>query len=275
MKGIIYSCIFTLTGLSAMAQGGNSLQPTDPNLKPAPKVVVKKPKPIHREFSFGIKLNTDGWGIFVDRGTVKTNDKYPERFYAVRLLQIEFSEHRSPAEIKRTNTLSSGSSAQPTPFIYGKVNNFYALKIGYGNRKMIAGKPETGNVSVHWVYLGGLSLGLLKPYYIEANVKDASGNYVIQSTKYSEKNKEDFLNKNNIIGSSGFAKGLGEIQFSPGIQLKTALHFDFAASKHAVFAVEAGASLDYHFSAVQIMANKDAQSMFLGAYLSVQFGKRW
>jgi hypothetical protein len=274
MKGIIYSCFFTLASLSAMAQA-NSLNPTDPNLKPTPKVMVKKPKPISKEFSFGIKLNSDGWSIFADRGSVKSTDKYPDRFYAVRIIQVEFSERMSPYEIKRTNTLGSYSNDKPTPFIYGKMNNFYALKIGYGNRKLIAGKPETGNVSIHWVYLGGLSLGLLKPYYIDVYVKDNTGAFVQESVKYTEKTKADFLNKPNIIGSSGFSKGIGETSIKPGIQLKTALHFDFASSKHSIVAIEAGAALDYYAGNVQIMANKDPQALFLSAYASFQFGKRW
>jgi hypothetical protein len=171
--------------------------------------------------------------------------------------------------------LGSTSNDKPTPFIYGKVNNFYALKLGYGGRKMIAGKPEQGTVSVHWMYLGGLSLGLLKPYYVDAYIVDNTGSVVQESIKYSDKNKDAFLYKPNIIGSSGFSKGIGETKITPGLQFKTALHFDFAATKYRVLAIETGANIEYYFSTVQIMANKPPKSFFLSGYVSFQFGKRW
>lgn len=279
MKRILYTGFFAslvvMPGFVNAQSGGNSINRTDAALKATTKTVVKKPRPIHREVSGGLKLNTDGWGVYLDRGTVKSTDKYPDQFYAVRVLQIELGERKSPQEIKRTNTLSATANDKPTPFIYGKVNNFYSLKIGYGNRKLIAGKPESGNVSIHWVYIGGLTLGLLKPYYIDVYYKDSTGSTVQESMKYSAAKEKYFLSKPDIIGSSGFSKGLGEIQINPGVQLKTALHFDFAASKHSVLAIEAGASLEYYASAVQLMATKDEKALFINAYASIQFGKRW
>ena len=157
------------------------------------------------------------------------------------------------------------------PFIYGKTNNFYAFKLGYGMRKMIAGKPETKTVSVHWVYLGGLSLGLQKPYYLETYNQD---NGTIESIKYSEETERRFLGQ-YIIGSSGFTKGLNETQIIPGFHAKTALHFDFAATKKSKIALETGINAEYYTKKIELMAYQDAKPYFIDVYVSLQFGGRW
>lgn len=233
----------------------------------------KKPKAIQKEFSFGFRLNTDGWGFFVDRGRVAATGKNSDIFYDIKLIQVEFDEKKHPKEIKRTNTLGSVRTDKTKAFIYGKANNFYTFKIGYGKRKMIAGKPEQGTISVHWVYLGGLSAGLLKPYYINAYVPHGSG-YSEESVRYTDTTKDIFLTKNNIIGATGFSKGLNEIKVIPGIHLKTGLHFDFAASKYSKMAVETGINAEFYIKKIEMMANQKAQPYFVNIYASIQFGRR-
>jgi len=238
--------------------------------RPIKKPLVKKIKPITREFSGGVRLGTDGWSIFVDRGSVRSEDtKHSDMFYTVRIWQIELSEKKDPKEYKSTNAnLDPYAGVKSTPFIFGKINNFYSLKFGYGNRKMIAGKPDPGTVSIHWLYVGGLALGMLKPYYIKT---DNEANPI----KYSDSTKDAFLSETNIIGSAGFGQGLSEIKFIPGIHAKTALHFDFAANRKTVLAIETGVSAELYTKSIQLMARRDAVPYFFNFYASFQFGKRW
>ncbi len=241
---------------------------------PAPK----KPKPIRTELSVGGRLTTDGWSAFIDKGYVRSQDaKQRDQFHDVRLFQLEFSEHKDPKEVKHALSDQGSGGAQKTkPFIFGKINNFYALKLGYGLRKMIAGKPEPGTVSIHWVMLGGLSLGLEKPYYLDGYVpQDNNGTLAPATFKYTDETKESFLNEQYIRGGAGFQKGLGEIQYIPGIHAKTALHFDFAASKHNLMAVETGIGAEYYSRAIQLMANQEAKPYFVNLFASFQFGRRW
>ena len=243
-----------------------------------PKPVVKKPPPLTTEFSGGFRLNTDGWSIFVDRGSIRSQEtKLHDQLYDVRLLQLELTEHKHPKESKRsvTDQTPNGGTQETKPFVYGKVNNFYALKLGYGIRKMIAGKPEPGTVSMHWVVAGGLSLGMEKPYYLDGYIpQDNFGTLVPATFKYSDSTKEAFLNQQYIRGSAGFTKGLGEIQFVPGIHAKTAMHFDFASSKKTVMAVEAGVNVEYYTRGIMIMANQGTKTFIGNLYASFQFGKR-
>ncbi len=240
------------------------------------KVLPKRPKPLHTELSVGLRLNTDGWSIFADKGYVRSDEsKLRDQFYNLRVFQAELSEHKNPAE-KKLAYEDEATGQKSKPFIYGKINNFYSLKLGYGFRRMIAGKPEPGSVSVHWMGVGGFSLGMEKPYYINAYVQqDNTGSYSEQSIKYSEDNRKSFLDEYYIVGGSGFAKGLSEIKFVPGLQAKTGLHFDFAANRKTVLAVEAGIAAELYSRKVQLMATQEGKAYFVNLFASLQFGKRW
>ncbi len=230
---------------------------------------VRKPKPIKKELSLGYRLGSDGWSVFSDYGRVRAIDaKHPDMFHNVLLYQLELTEKHDPKEqkIKIENNTSTFSSS----YRYGKINNFYALKLGFGFRKMLAGKPDPGAVSIHWVNLGGFSLGMLKPYYLK--MSSIAGGDVI---KYTDLNKEDFLNEYNIEGKGGFAKGLDELQMIPGGHFKSALHFDYATAKNVVFAVEAGVNAEYYSQEVQLMASQPARAGFYNLFVSLQVGSRW
>lgn len=243
----------------------------------AQKILLKS-KPITREFSVGLRLNSDGWSLFADKGYVRSKEsKLHDQFYSVRVFQLEFSEHKDPKEIKRSVTDGSitGTGEKSKAFIYGKVNNFYALKLGYGFRKLLVGKPEPGTVSIHWLMAGGFALGMEKPYYLDGYVLQDNGSTLIPATfKYSDETKESFLTPAYIHGSAGLGKGIGEIKYIPGIQAKTGLHFDFAGSRKTVLAVETGVSAEYYSSPVSIMANQDAKPYLVNLFASFQFGRR-
>jgi hypothetical protein len=232
-----------------------------------PKSKIKKPKPISKELSGGIRLNTDGWSVFAERGTVKSEERESDFFYSLRYMLIEFSEKKHPKE-KRTSSGGGGPEASNS-YVFGKVNNFYTFKLGYGNRRMIAGKPDPGTVSVHWIYNGGLSIGMLKPYYLNI----ANG----ESIKYTDDNRDKFLAGYNIIGAAGFVEGLKETKVVPGLHARTGLHFDFAPreKKKTKLAIETGISAELYTKKIELMANQKAVPYFVNLYLSFQFGRRW
>lgn len=230
---------------------------------------VKRPKPISREFSVGAKITSSGWGFYVDRGIVKSsNSKYSDIFYNIKLWQLDFEEIKNPREMK--NIVTDQSGGKSSSFIYGKVNNFYSLKLGLGTRYMIAGKPDPHTVSIHWMAIGGLSLGLLKPYYINSTYSGGS-----TAIKYTDATHDAFLDPASITGSAGFGKGLSETKVIPGLFVKTALHFDFAASKKTILAVETGIKGEIYSQSVLLMAEQKAVPYFFNIYAGFQFGKRW
>lgn len=229
-------------------------------------VKPKGPKAISKEFSLGIRVNSNGWSVFSDIGTLKPRDaKHADMFYNVRFWQVEVTEKKHPKQYKITG---NGGASGSNSYVYGKINNFYALKLGRGYMRMLAGKPDPGSVSIHWLYAGGFSLGMLKPYYL--NVYSDPN-----AIKYDGDNKEDFLDQYVIQGSAGFSKGLGEMKYIPGFHVKSAIHFDFSANRKSVIGVEVGANAEYYTQDIEIMANTKPSKFLMDIYVAFQLGKRW
>lgn len=282
MVFVAFACALAVNAVAQTDTAAIKPPVTSPALKATlPRQTIlpkaKKPKPLRTELSGGFRLNSDGWSIFADKGWVVSDDKKRDYFYNTKLFQLEFSEKKHPKETRSTNNITApNSGGRPKSFIYAKINNFYTFKLGYGMRKMIAGKPEVKAVSIHWVYLGGLTAGLLKPYYLDAKVPlDEHGTIVRKDIKYSDTTQLVFLSRQNIYGGAGFAKGLNELQVIPGIHVKTGLHFDFHTNKARVMAIETGVSAEYYTKKIEMMALQDAQPYFVNIYASIQFGKRW
>jgi hypothetical protein len=236
---------------------------------PAARVRLKPkgPKPIKNEISFGYRLLTTGWAGYMDLGKVKSrNTKLSDMFHNVNFWQLEFGEKKSPRQEK--HVADENSSGNSGSYVYGKINNFYGLKIGYGIRTMLAGKPDPGSVSIHWSNVISASLGMLKPYYLNT-ISDPN------AIKYSDATKSQFLNQQLIIGGAGFGTGVGEMKMIPGGNFKSMLHFDFSANRKSVVGIETGINIEYYAEPVPIMANQDAVPYFVDLFLAFQFGKRW
>lgn len=272
--GIIGLVFWGLTGSPDQEALAQTRVMTERDSLPKPVLVPPRPqprpKPIRMEWSLGLRLKSDGWALFFDKGWVKSEDRNRDYFYNTRFLLLELEEVRHPKEIKRTNNLLPGSTDKPRQFIFGKINNLYSVKAGYGFRRMIAGKPEPKHVSIHWTYGGGLSLALLKPYYLKLIMPAGD----VQEVKYADSLAETFLRRRNIIGGAGFGKGLDEISLVPGLFLRTGLHFDFAATKTTKLALETGVTGSLYSRPLEIMAFQEASPFTLSLYASLQFGKR-
>ena len=74
---------------------------------------------------------------------------------------VEVASLHALKEIKTINV----STYYTRPYIYGKLNNAYVLRVGYGEDRRIFGKPYWGGVETRWTYEAGVSLAFLKPYY--------------------------------------------------------------------------------------------------------------
>lgn len=230
---------------------------------------------LHNEWSIGGRLNTNGWEIFGERSKIKSIHK-------TRIIQFGFSEIKHWKERKQQAeyTFLGSNLESPKNFYYAKQNLFYTLRAGYGFRKNIADKAEKNGVRVSLSYLGGITIGLLKPYYLDLAypVEDNDPNvltFIIVSQKYSEKNHDKFLDWYSIAGASGFKYGITEIEPVPGVYGKFGLNFDWAGKEEFVKELEAGLILDLYYKRIPIMVSDDNKFYFLSAYISFQFGKRW
>ncbi len=210
---------------------------------------------------FGVKLKTDGYGAFLEFARFKTARKS-------NLYSLELGERKNSKEEKITSAQGGYLS---NPYIFGKINNFYYAKLGYAQQRLIGNKGNKNGVAVSAIYGGGLSAALLKPYYLK--VGDPNTNEV-KDVKYNN-NDDVFLNNPNLVlGASGFGKGFGELKFTPGAYVKTAMRFDYGRYNELVSAIEVGLNVEVYTKKLPVMLlNKDRQ-LFFNAYAAIAFGRR-
>lgn len=210
---------------------------------------------------FGVQARTNGYGLFYEHGRMKTNRK-------TNIYRIDITEIKHLKENKVQNA-ANGFIFFGNPFIYGKINNFYQVTLGFGQQHILGQKGNKNGVAVSAVYNGGLSLGLLRPYYLEV----VDQNDDIKTIKYTPADSALFLS-NAIVGSGGLGKGWGEIKVKPGVYAKTALRFDYGRFNEAVSGLEIGLSGEFCTEKIPIMARQKNQQFFFQAYIALLFGRR-
>lgn len=212
-----------------------------------------------RQSIFGLQLRTNGYGIFYERGKMKSQRN-------TMIYGLEFNEIKHPKEDKLPN--GTGGFSFGNPFVYGKINNFYQLQLGFGMQRILGQKGNKNGVAVSAVYKGGLSLGLVRPYYIDVDVNGES-----QLIKYSP--ETDSLFKFGFInGGGGLGKGWNEIKMKPGVFAKTALRFDFGRFNEVVQGVEVGVSAEFYSSKIPIMLLQKDKQFYYQGHIAIMFGHR-
>ena len=250
--------ILFLSTASLVSNGQVTLQPKQHETK---KVGVV----YNSELAFNGYLHTKGWGLGMIVGEIKTY--YKTSFYHLDFSTIKHpKEHRPDNQINQFNILSR-------PYIYAKQNSFYALRGGIGQKRYFSEKAKRRGMALGISYQFGATIGMLKPYYLDIRVEEEGSN-LTESQKYSEENHARFLNPRYVDGSSGFFKGLDEIEFALGVHLKGGAHFAWGAYDKYVKAMEIGIMIDVFSREIPIMIEEKNRPYFINLYLNLQFGKR-
>lgn len=213
-----------------------------------------------KHFIFGAKLTSDGYGVFFEKGKAKSVKK-------ATLFQLEISERKHTKEEKQTYY-----ATQTTPFIYGKLNFFYPIKLGVQQQFLLGNKSNKNGVSVTANVGGGLTLGLLRPY--ELQITDTAGKR--RYIKYDSPDSLLFVNSylDQTVSGPGFGTGWNGLKFTPGLYLKPALRFDYGSYNEMVNAIEVGVCAEFYSKKIpQMLYNKEKQ-FFFSAYFAIMFGKR-
>ncbi len=208
-----------------------------------------------KQTAFGGKLINNGYGIFMEIGRAKSVKN-------TMLFQFELSEYKSPKEEKQSNLY-----AQSTPFIFGKQNFFYPVKLGVQQQILFGNKSNKNGVSVTGNFGGGVSVGLLRPYYVQLNT---TGKFV----KYDSPDSLKFLSPQLISAGPGFSKGWSDITVNPGAYVKTALRFDYGMYNEMLSAIEIGITGDFFSKKVQLVARTPGKQFFFSGYVAFIFGRR-
>ena len=153
-------------------------------------------------------------------------------------------------------------------FKYGKINNFYQVKLGFGQQYVLGQKGNKNGIAVLGIYQGGLSIGLAKPYYV-----DIDNNNAAKSIRYKGADTTAFLS-DRILGSSGVSKGWKEVTMKPGAFAKVGLRFDFDSYNETIKALEIGFSVDAYARDVKQMVYSEPSRVFFQGHIGFVFGGR-
>lgn len=223
----------------------------------------------NQEFATGLRLHTNGFAVGITMGNIET-------YYRTRFFHAELGEIKHPKEYRQSfDNPGSINGRIARPFKFGKQNNFYVLRGGIGIKRYLTEKAKHKGVAVGLAYEGGLTMGILKPYYLELRSTEGINSV---STKYTPETADRFLNIWQIHGASSWTRGLGELSLLPGAHGKVSVHFDWGAFDEYVKAIEAGVMVDVFTKKAPIMvetADVQNSQVFINLFLHLQFGKRW
>ena len=206
---------------------------------------------------FGFKLTTNGYGLFYERGKFITNKK-------TRTLTFELNEIKDPKDHK---VAVSGDGYTYNYVAVGRLNNFYEFKASIGQQFLLGGKGNKNGVAVTYMYSGGLSLGMLKQYVL--NVYPAQASYAIRST-YPTIFDSAYI----VYDALGLSGGWDHLRWSPGLNAKIAMRFDYGRYNTNIAAFETGVTAEYYLNEMPLMAYVPPKHLFFNAYIAIMFGKR-
>lgn len=212
-------------------------------------------------------LNSNGWGIGVSYGKIKTKNYV--RWFTLSLSEIK---HDKEEKIK-PNTYEVQGYGRPLPYIYGKQNSFYSLGLGYSQQRILIKGFIAPSANVSLVYGANLSVGFLKPYYLK--IKHLDNNVLhIENEKYSISNADSFLTNNKIYSRSSFGYGLSETKVIPGINFHLGTQIDIGSSNW-IKAIRIGTSTSFYLKKLQILAGNSQEYYFANLSISIILEKSW
>ncbi len=223
------------------------------------KTVYKK------QFVGGAFLHSNGWGFELVKGKNLTVDKK-------RLLSFGFANMKHPKEFKSYNPYYEDAKG----YYFGKRNAFYLLRPSIGIKNVLFEKVRPGGVQISYELLGGPSIGLLKPIYLEIGYPDIPYDSIAEERYDPTRHAVD-----NIYGRASWAKGLGELKLHPGLYGKFGMNFEFAGDETGIQAIETGLMVDAFWKKVPIMAvdqfeeDISNKNVFLNLYVCLKYGKKY
>jgi hypothetical protein len=215
----------------------------------------------NRQRTYGIIAHSLGVGIQFRTGKRIT-------YFKTRMLSFEFVTMRSYNQVKMVNPYVPDSRR----YVYGKLNDAFFLRAGMIWKKLLNRKPYWGGVELRFIYGGGVSLGLAKPYYYYTFYITQNPNGPDSYIQKTERFSEDI---ENFYGRAPFTKGLGEITLHPGVYGTVGLNFEFGKRNTRIRSLEVGATMDAIPLGLSILAKNSDQIFFPTAYLKFSFGKRF
>jgi hypothetical protein len=251
IEKILFLFLLIFISFSGMAQFTTEVSDTIEN-----KILYTKQK------TYGVVLHSLGLGI-----NYRTGKRIS--IFKTRMLEFELVSMKSYNQVKMINSYV----VNPKRFVYGKINEPFFLRGGFIWKKLLNRKPYWGGVEVRFMYGGGITMALAKPYYIYIMVIDPNTfeiTSIVPEIYDPDKHSTTF-----IYGRAPFSKGINEITIHPGLFLKTGLNFEYGSQSTKIKSLEIGAAMDILPGGLTIMYNNSNQIFFPTFYITFSLGKRF
>lgn len=206
----------------------------------------------YKEITWGVNKNTNGGLLGGLVFKIAKNRK--ENEYNVYGLEIVNVKH--PLE-QRYLSYYSGS-----PFIWGKQNYLYSIRLQYGREYLIYKKAPQQGVQINGIVSGGPTIGVISPYYI------------IFNENYVPFDPEIHTNFYSIQGSGRRLRSLGEASLTAGLNAKAGLSFEFGSFKSSVIGLEVGLSAEAFPRKIILVPKQDNSAVFASMYINMFWGVR-
>lgn len=211
--------------------------------------------------TYGITTNTNSGllgGLVFRHSTRLENELFGRRQY--RYLGLELVNVRHPKELSQ----SSNTGSRFTP---GKQNYLFALRPQYGREIILSNRNNDEGISINGIVAVGASLGILKPYYIQYQVRPG----IVRTEAYDPVKHTDL---GNILGSGNLLQGLGNSKIIPGINAKLAFSFELSAFRSNLTGLEVGFLTEVFSKAPIIIPFAENRSLFTSGYVTLFFGNK-
>lgn len=223
------------------------------------------------ETLFGVNFHTNGGAVggLTARRSKKIEEK--EAFY---LYSLDAVHVRHPEEVS-VESIRSGKN-----YLLDKLNYLFVVRPSMGLEKMVFPPAKVEGVQVNGMVMGGLSIGIVKPYYIRYDYSQ-NGTFVQQEPFNPVKTGDP----NKIMGHGNVFSGFLESKIVPGFHLKTSVSFYFGSYGKRFSGLEAGALVEGFFNVgggntwistyrVPILAGTKNPWFFTAFYLNLFYGWR-
>ncbi len=248
-------CFFFLL-LLFCATAGIATAQNNPN-----EYVEEKPVLMKNEATGGLIFHTASWGIQFRRS-------YNQTGYKKLMMEGDFIGMKHPKEVKTVNQAFDNARS----YVYGKINTFNILRLGAGQQFTLFSKMERTGVEIRFIYSGGLSLGILKPVYL--NILKPTGSVGVFDVVTEQYNPDEHY-IDNIYGRAPFTEGMDHLFFRPGAYVKAGFNFEYAPIFEDVKALEIGAAFDAYPKDIPIMAFTENKQFFISFYVTIMYGRKW
>lgn len=210
------------------------------------------------DFRLGITAHTKGMGINF-RTILNENDGGISNFFNVDLVSWKYAKEKK---------VYNPNLPDPTPYTYGKLSRLYALHLGLGKQIILAQRNTRNAIGIQVLGSAGLSVGALKPNYVDLQKTAPNGEFIVVSEKYNPAKQTP----NEILGYSSYSKGFDELKALPGLYAKVGINVEWGNYLSESKSVEVGTMFDFFPGRPNVMYGLTNKTVFSSFYISFAFG---